>query len=394
MKWASSLSTDKELSACVEKAAASILSKLGPEEIDLLTVFISPHFAESYHNLHALLEEHLPHQVLLGCSAEGIVGGGKEWEHKPGISVTAASLPDVEILSFHSPTTDLPDLDSSPRVWHDWLDLNPDAVNCFILLGDPFSFDADSVLSGLDFAYPHAAKIGGLASGAGQPGGNRLYVDGGMEDKGMALLALGGNIEVDTIVAQGCRPIGKSLCITKCQGNLLQAIDGQPPLAYLQKLAEELTDYDRPLINTSLFLGIQISDTNPGDRSTEFLIRNLMGLSHETGGIAIGATLQEGQTVQFHLRDKQMSAKDLSVHLDRYAEDNNSKSAAGALLFSCLGRGEYLYGEPDHDTGLFHDKLGAIPLGGFFCNGEIGPVGDKTFIHGYTSSFGIFREKG
>ena len=101
--------------------------------------------------------------------------------------------------------------------------------------------------------------------------------------------------------------------------------------------------------------------------------------------------LREGQLVQFHLRDKDMSSEDLRLVLNRYKAKEHSKKAAGALLFSCLGRGQYLYGKPNHDSDMFRDQLGDIPLGGFFCNGEIGPVGKPTFLHGYTSSFGIFH---
>ena len=97
--------------------------------------------------------------------------------------------------------------------------------------------------------------------------------------------------------------------------------------------------------------------------------------------------------VQFHLRDADTSAQDLTAVLERFAMDNRENQAHGALLFSCLGRGQHLYGRPNHDSDIFHEKLGEVPLGGFFCNGEIGPVSGTTFLHGYTSSFGIFRSR-
>ena len=109
--------------------------------------------------------------------------------------------------------------------------------------------------------------------------------------------------------------------------------------------------------------------------------------------MAIGELLKEGQLVQFHLRDAETSAEDLTAVLERYAVENRENQVHGALLFSCLGRGQYLYGRPNHDTDIFHEKLGPVPLGGFFCNGEIGPVSGTTFLHGYTSSFGIFRPR-
>jgi small ligand-binding sensory domain FIST len=203
---------------------------------------------------------------------------------------------------------------------------------------------------------------------------------------------LSGDIEVDTIVAQGCRPIGEPMQITKCDQTLLQELDGKPPLEILHDLNEILSESDKKLLQTSLFLGIEMDPMRDNPKQGDFLIRNLMGIDRESGGLAIGALLRNGQLVQFHLRDKNMSAEDLEVMLTRYLSQGNAENAQGALLFSCLGRGQYLYGEANHDTNMFRDKLGDIPLGGFFCNGEIGPVGNTTFLHGYTSSFGIFRK--
>ena len=146
-------------------------------------------------------------------------------------------------------------------------------------------------------------------------------------------------------------------------------------------------------MRSSLFLGVVMDEFIDEPQQGDFLIRNVMGMDDRNGSLAIGEMLKEGQMVQFHLRDADTSAQDLAAVLERYAGDNRENSVQGALLFSCLGRGQYLYGRPNHDTDLFRDKLGAVPLGGFFCNGEIGPVSGTTFLHGYTSSFGIFRPR-
>ena len=243
----------------------------------------------------------------------------------------------------------------------------------------------------MDFAYPASKKVGGLASGAQQPGGNALYLGDEIYSKGLIGVALSGNIEMDTIVAQGCRPIGQSMLITECKQNMLLKLDKVPPMEVLQEINETLNENDRDLMKTSLFLGIEMDPMKDDPGKGDFLIRNLMGVDHQSGALAIGALLREGQLVQFHLRDKIMSAKDLELLLARYQSSGKADDASGALLFSCLGRGQYLYGKRNHDTDMFKDKLGEVPLGGFFCNGEIGPVGKATFLHGYTSSFGIFR---
>ena len=262
-----------------------------------------------------------------------------------------------------------------------------------MLLADPFSFPVQNLIMGLDFAFPRAAKIGGLASGAQRPGDNALFLNGQVHGTGAVGLALHGNIMVDTVVAQGCRPIGEAMRITSSHRNVLAELDGKPPMTVLQDLFRTLSERDRQLMGNSLFLGVVMDELLDNPAQGDFLIRNVVGMDQRTGSLAIGEMLREGQLVQFHLRDAETSAQDLSIVLERYAVDNRENDVPGALLFSCLGRGEYLYGRPNHDTEIFQEKLGQVPLGGFFCNGEIGPVGGTTFLHGYTSSFGLFRSR-
>ena len=174
---------------------------------------------------------------------------------------------------------------------------------------------------------------------------------------------------------------------------MLMELDGQPPMEVLRHLFQDLPERDQKLLGHSLFLGVVMDELVDDPAQGDFLVRNVVGMDQGTGGLAIGEILKEGQLVQFHLRDAETSSGDLQAVLSRYAEENRENDVPGALLFSCLGRGEYLYGEPNHDTDLFRDKMGNVPLGGFFCNGEIGPVSGTTFLHGYTSSFGLFRPK-
>ena len=174
---------------------------------------------------------------------------------------------------------------------------------------------------------------------------------------------------------------------------MLVELDGQPPLEVLRNMFEALPERDRGLLQNSLFLGVVMDELIDSPVQGDFLIRNVVGMDQATGGLAIGEMLKEGQLVQFHLRDAETSTDDLQAVLARYADEHRENVIPGALLFSCLGRGQYLYGKPNHDTDLFRDKLGDVPLGGFFCNGEIGPVSGTTFLHGYTSSFGLFRSK-
>ena len=258
----------------------------------------------------------------------------------------------------------------------------------FVVLPDPFSCPAETLIGELDRLFPGSVKIGGLASGARQPGGNLLLAGGEAVHGGAVALAFEGELAVDTIVAQGCRPIGLPLFVTTGHGHLIQELDGRRPLDLLREIYEAASPRDRELFRGSLFVGVVMregeSEYGPGD----FLIRNLIQIDGETGVLAVAAEVREGSVVQFHLRDAPTSAEDLRHHL---REQPSGGAPAGALLFSCLGRGRHLYGLADHDSSIFSARYGKVPIGGFFCNGEIGPVHGRTFLHGYTSSFGLFR---
>ena len=391
MKWASHLSTQNNIEACVDESVEAILSQMDGKSVDLTIIFVSPQFKDKYEEIPKLIRDRISSRHFLGCSGGGIIGGGKEAEQQAAFSMTCANLPDVEIQGIHTDTMKLPDQDTAPSVWREWLGVDVEKNPSFIFLADPFSFQGEEFLAGVDFAYPNSSKVGGLASGAQAQGGNALYLNDKIHNNGLIGLALSGNIGMDTIVAQGCRPIGEPVKVSKCDGTLLTGMDGQPPLELLQSVYEGLDENDKSLVQTSLFLGIEMDPLKDNPQQGDFLIRNIMGVEREIGGIHVGTLLREGQLVQFHLRDKAMSAEDLKLMLTRYKANKNFKNTSGALLFSCLGRGQYLYGKPNHDADMFRDHIGDIPLGGFFCNGEIGPVGKTTFLHGYTSSFGIFH---
>ena len=393
MKWASAISEQSSIADALSECAGSIRSQLG-EQPQLAVAFVSPHYQPEYDRVGPLLKEMLGAEHSFGCSGGGIIGAGLEVEQRPALSITAATMPGVDIEAFHLDGDKLPDLDASPDRWRELVGVTEGQQPHFVLLADPYSFPVQNLIMGLDFAFPQAAKIGGLASGAQRPGDNALFLDGVVHGAGAIGLALHGNIVVDTVVAQGCRPIGEAMRITSSQNNILVELDGKPPMAVLQDLFRTLSERDRQLMGHSLFLGVVMDEFLDSPVQGDFLIRNVVGMDQRTGALAIGEMLKEGQLVQFHLRDADTSAQDLTFVLERYAVENRENEVPGALLFSCLGRGQYLYGRANHDTDIFREKLGQVPLGGFFCNGEIGPVGGTTFLHGYTSSFGLFRSRG
>ena len=393
MQWTSAISERFDVRDALTEVVAATKSGLGPEPPDLVIVFVSPHHAPDYETIPGIVYDALTPKHLIGCSGGGVIGAGTEVEERTGFSLTAARLPDVDVTPFHVETTSLPDLDAGPTAWEDLTKVKASASPQFVVLADPFTLQAEHLLSGLDYTYPKGVKIGGLASGGNQPGQNVLFLDNSSYKQGAVGLSLTGNIRIDPIVAQGCRPIGRPVVVTACKENLLTGLDDRTPMDVLREVFETVDDRDRQLISSALHLGVVtdplLDEPGPGD----FLMRNVLGLHQESEGLYVGELLREGQVVQFHVRDAHTAADDLEAMLKRYGEDSKGSRAAGALLFSCLGRGKNLFGKPDHDTGLFLDAIGPTPLGGFFCNGEIGPVGSTTYLHGFTSSFGIFRPR-
>lgn len=410
MQWASALSTRPFLEAAVEEVVAQAQATL-QGSVDLGIVFISSAFASEYSRLLPLLQDKLPDVPLIGCSGGGIVGvtqrgKAREVEGEPSISLMLAHLPNVKVQPFYVSAGDLPDLDSPPDTWTNLLGVPMSDSPNFILLADLAR--VNDLLQGLDFAYPGVPKVGGLAS-SGMLGGSTGLFGDRFYREGAVGVALSGNIVMDTIVAQGCRPIGKPYWVTEGERNILLSMEeddgsGLPPeacrikrspLEQLQELVQGLNEDDQQLAQQNhIFVGVAQNGFKETLEQGDFLIRNLLGVDPRVGAIAIGDLIRPGQRIQFHLRDAETSAEDLDLLLRRYVQAGREHpSPTGALMFSCLGRGEGLYGEPNFDSQLVNEYLNETAIAGFFCGGEIGPVGGSTFLHGYTSVFGICREK-
>lgn len=402
MKWVSAISTRPSLELALREVLDRTLSELGATP-DLALLFISSTFASEYPRVLPLLREPLKGVHILGGSGSGVIGMASsgmpsEVEDAPALSLTLAHLPGVDLRSFHISTDELPDLDSPPSEWTDIVGVTPQEQPQFILIADPFSSGMNDLLQGLDFAYPDAVKVGGQAGIESISRSSGLFCGKHLYREGVVGVALSGNIQVDAIVAQGCRPIGEAYRVTDGDRNVITEIEAQvegtpqTPLTALQDMFQTLSDEDRELAQQSLFIGVAQSGFKETLERGDFLIRNLVGVDPKVGAVAIADHVRPGQIIQFHLRDADTSAEDLETLLEDYKEDHPTPPA-GTLLFACTGRGEGLYDEPNFDSDLFQEYLGPTPLGGFFCNGEIGPVGKTTFLHGFTSVFGIFRPK-
>jgi small ligand-binding sensory domain FIST len=390
VKWAAATSDEHRCVEALAEITRDLRGGLGDRPPDLGLIFATPHHDAAWPEISDALADAFPDTVWLGCSGGGTLGGGRELEGGGAIAAIAASLPGVKLHPFHLPQDDVPDSESASEFWTGHLGLEPGTTPHFLLLPDPFSCDVKRLISGLDHAFPAGTKVGGLASGAQAPGENTLFVGGQLHRNGAVGVALTGNVEVETIVAQGCRPIGHPMFITGCNGPFITELDGRKPLEVLQELHETLSPDDQELFRFSLFLGLVMRAHQVEYGHGDFLIRNLAGIEPESGAVAVGAEVEANQVVQFHLRDAATSTDDLRAHLE--ACDLRTPPN-GALLFSCLGRGENLYGEPGHDSAAFLSRFGEVPLAGFFCNGEIGPIQGETYLHGYTSVFAMFRPK-
>lgn len=407
MKWTSALSSRPSLEAAVQEVVTTVQEAIaGPMDVGI--VFISSAFASEYARLMPLLQEKLTVPVLIGCSGGGIVGmtenGAKEIEANVALSLSVGQFPGVSIKPFLISPDDLPDLDGPPKQWTELIGVNPEENPDFILLADPMAGGLNDFLQGMDFAYPGTAKVGGLASAGSMSARTCVFYQDDVYFGDIVGIALSGNIKLDTIVAQGCRPIGPVYRVTEGERNVileLQEVEGDntsqpalPPLKALQNMLDSLNEEDREKIQNSLFVGIAQSEFKATLEPGDFLIRQPMGIDPRVGALAIGDRVRPGQRIQFHLRDAQTSADDLDILLKRYKleQSTNASGTVGALMFACLGRGESLYDKPDFDSGLFTQTVPHTPISGFFCNGEIGPVGGTSFIHGFTSVFGILRQ--
>lgn len=395
MKWASAICEGsifvEALGQCINSVSDEIEFGTDPS---LVLMFASTSYGESLSRASKIIQREFPKAVFVGCSAAGVLGGGIEIEDAKAVSVFVADLPNVRIIPFRADHENTPSPDAAPEDWNKVFGVSTYDNPQFLVFMDNFSKPGGALLQGMDFAFPSSVKIGGLASGGSGPRTQSLHLNDEIYFDGAVGVALCGDIIVDPVVAQGCRPIGQPIQITKCHDNLLLQIEDETPISYLQNLFNQLNERDQILMQGNLFLGIEMDSLQRFGETvdSQYLIRNLIGIDHENGFLAIGEYLQEGQRVQFHVRDNLTSQEDLEIQLSRYLKNLEKESLLGALMFQCNGRGRYLYGKPNHDSNIFQELAGPIALGGFFCNGEIGPVGKTTYLHGYTSSFAVFRK--
>lgn len=362
---------------------------MGTGPIDLACLFLSSHYLDGAEDLLEILHEQLLIRCLIGCTGEGIIANAEELESTPAVVLWSARLPGAAFRPIHlvsRPSGDTVSLEQWPSS-----DVLGSARPSFILLADPFTSPMDDVLGLVRSDYPGAPIIGGLAGGGQGGGENRMILNRKVYHEGIVGVAMTGSVSMRSVVSQGCRPIGDRFVVTRGEQNVIHELSGVPAIEQLQKVFEGLSPDDRELAQRALHIGLAMDEQRNRFERGDFLIRNIIGGDRMSGSLAIGDLVTEGQTVQFQVRDGHAASEDL--HLLLASERVRHPTApAGALLFSCCGRGRHLFGRPHHDASVLRERVGAIPVAGFFAQGEIGPVGGTNYLHGYTASVALFSE--
>jgi small ligand-binding sensory domain FIST len=368
----------------VAAAAEAAAAAGGPLEgaADLAFVFLTQHHLDGAEDAAEEVRSELGARHLVGCVAQGVVGGTQEAEEGPALSVWAASLPAAEIVPFHAEAVEVGGglaVAGFPE---------PEGASLVALLADPYTFPVSGLLDRLNEGWPEVPVVGGIAVGGNEAGSQALLLDGDSHPGGAVGVVLR-NAAVRTVVSQGCAPIGRDAVITQADGNVVYELAGRPAVARLREEIEALTVERRLLAARGLLAGLVIDENKPSYERGDYLMRGLLGADEESGAIAVGERVRVGQTLRFHVRDADSADEDLRAAL---ASAVAGAQPAGALLFTCNGRGRGMFGVPDHDASAVAAALGGESVAGLFCGGEIGPVGGQTFLHGFTATLAVFLD--
>jgi small ligand-binding sensory domain FIST len=384
--FASALSEHPDPAEAAGEVIGSVLERLGTEP-DVAAVFASPQHRDAFGDIAAAVNRMLRPGVLVGTTAVAVLGGSREVEDAPAIGLWAARLtarPRPVRLQATRTASGIALQGLSASTF--------EPGDALLLLADPFSLPVDAIIDALaEFEMPGASEalsvpvVGGMASAANTPGGNRLVLDDEVMSSGGVGVILPGAVATRSVVSQGCRPIGEPMIVTRAEGNLVMEIAGRPALDRLDDLVRAADAEERSLLASGLQIGIAIDEHRETFERGDFLVRGVVGADRIQRALAVGDRVEVGTTVQFQVRDAVAADEDLRAMLADATGD-------AALVFTCNGRGQRLFGEPDHDARVVHDTLGSPALAGMFCAGEFGPIGGRSFVHGFTASVLLFRD--
>jgi small ligand-binding sensory domain FIST len=383
MKVGVGISAGLRSPASATEAARSAARALGDVEADLALVFAAgAHLDEPEAMLAAVATELAP-DVLIGCGAGGVLGAGRELEAGTAVAVWAAVLEGGRARSYHATVIG----DDDTGVLEGLPELGSDAA--LIMLSDPYSFPTEAVLDGIAREAPGVPVLGGLSSARSPLGGAALFAGDSVKRDGAVGVCLNG-VELLPCVSQGAAPVGREMTITAAQDNVIHELAGRPAVRAIEQAIAELALSERALVAAGLLIGIVIDGGKPDYEQGDFLVRGVLGADPQTGSVTVGTVVAAGQVIRLHARDAGSADEDLRRELRLRAAAIGGRPPAGALVFTCNGRGQSMFGACDHDATLVERELLGTPAAGFFAAGEIGPVGGRSFLHGYTATIAVF----
>lgn len=374
--------------ARVRRWAEATRAGLDAPSVTLGLVFVSPHFFDKAEELLEVLRVHARIPLLAGCSSQGLVANGEELEDQAGLVLQLFHLPNGVIRATRFDQESLEQRGSGGD-WTSHTGVPRSETNGWLVFADPYHLDAEAWLHTWNAAYPDVPTGGGLASGGMEGQRTQVYLDGQVFEDGGVAVSIGGAVGLECMVSQGCTPIGSPWTITKADRNLIVSIANRPAYSVLHETFHSLPPEEQARAKNNLFVGFAGSEYRDEFRHGDFLVRNLIGADLDHGILAVGALPRAGQTIQFHRRDAGSASTDLAGCLAETRERLRGRLVYGGVLGVCNGRGRRLFGRPHHDAGLIQEQLGLLPVSGFFCNGELGPVGGRNFLHGYTASLAV-----
>ena len=381
-RFGDGLVVDADLVRAAEAAAIAARAPLGGLSPDLACVFVCGSDPEQIEAALQRAASVLRARTVIGCSASGVIGAAQGVESTSAVSVWAAVLPGVRVRVFHLEVIRTP---GGMAILG--LPEGEDADEVAVVLADPYSFPTDGFVEQANEALA-LPLVGGMATGNRGPGSTRLLIDNRVVDRGAVGVVLGGPVGAQAMVSQGCRPVGPAMTVTAAEGNLLLELAGISAIAKLEEVISSLSSSDQALASAGLQVGVAMDEYAEEHERGDFLVRGILGLDKARGAIAIGDIVPVGRTVRFQVRDAASADDDLRamlVHLRR-----EFTAVEGALLFSCNGRGSNLFTSADHDVLAMRQGLSTSGVAGFFAAGEIGPVGDRNHLHGFSASVLVF----
>ena len=331
--------------------------------------------------------------LLVGCSSGALIAGGSEIEENAGLVLALYSLPGAKLDAFYFSQEQIEAAEEDKDFWPTHTGVTRERSNGWLVFADPFHIDAESWMRSWNTAYAPVPVLGGLSSGSGKEQRTQVYLNGEAFEEGGVAVSVGGNVKLLGIISQGCTPIGDTWTLTKVEQNLIHQIGNRNAYDVLVETVNGLTPDEQKKARGNLFIGLVVNEYAEEFHRGDFLVRNLLGGDPNSGVLAVGALPRAGQTIQFQRRDASAANEDMNELLARAKSQLAGTPIYGACLCSCNGRGSNLFGKPDHDAATVQRELGPLGLVGFFCNGEIGPVGQKSFLHGFTASLALFVKK-